>query len=331
MFAFPVLIGDIGGTNARFAVVSGPGEPWNPLPRLLTASSPDPTGAIRETLRHYTGPAPRSAMIAVANRVDSLAVRLTNADWIVDARAIGTALHLERVTLVNDYPPVAASVTALDARRGDLEPIGVAPQGQSGPRVVLGPGTGLGVAALVPVDGRFAILATEAGHSEFGPAEADEFALWPHLETALGRISAEAVLSGPGLHRLAMALGRSRGTTLPFRAPNDVFVACREGHELAREALALFTRFLGRFAGDMALTFEATGGVFIAGGIAPRMVDLLQAGEFRRAFDRKAPHDAWARQVPASVITHPEPALLGLSALVSDPDRFVFPSQSWTP
>jgi glucokinase len=331
MFAFPVLIGDIGGTNARIAVVPGPGQPWTPLPPMLTASSPDPTDAIRETLRHRAGPAPRSAMIALANRVDSLSVRLTNAAWTVDAAAIGTALGLERVTLVNDYPPVAASVTALDPARGDLAPIGVAPAGQAGARVVLGPGTGLGAAALLPVDDRVVILATEAGHAEFGPAAEDEFALWPHLDRVLGRITAEAVLSGPGLFRLAVALGRSRGEAVPFEAPNDVLMACRDGHGLAQDALALFSRFLGRFAGDLALTFEASGGVFIAGGIAPRMVDILQAGDFRRAFDRKAPHDAWTRKVPASVITHPAPALLGLSALVADPDRFVFPSMTWRP
>src|SRR4051794_16887303 len=111
MYAFPVLLGDIGGTNARFAVLSGPGEAIQFLPRTLTAQAPDPVAAIRTALEGYDGQAPRSAMIAVATRVDRPVIRLTNAHWTIDAEAIGKALGLERVTLVNDYTPVAASVT----------------------------------------------------------------------------------------------------------------------------------------------------------------------------------------------------------------------------
>ena len=124
MFAFPVLLGDIGGTNARFAVLPAPGDNVQLLPRTLTAQTPDPVGAIRIALEAYEGPAPRSAIIAVATRVDAPAIRLTNAHWVIDAEAIGKALNLERVTLVNDYTPVAASVAVLDEARGDLAPIG---------------------------------------------------------------------------------------------------------------------------------------------------------------------------------------------------------------
>jgi glucokinase len=329
MFAFPVLIGDIGGTNARFAVVPRPGEGFRLLPKRLTASTPDPVDAIREALRHHDGEAPRSAMIAVANRVDGLAVRLTNADWTVDAPAIGAAFGLDRVALINDYPPVAASVTALDPARGDLAAVGAGSPGRPGARVVIGPGTGLGAAALLPVEGRHAIVASEGGHVELGPAEPDEFALWPHLERVLGRVTAESVLSGPGLFRLAGAVARARGAAMPFTAPNDVLLACRNGDRLAAETLTLYARLLGRYAGDLALVFEASGGVFIAGGIAPRMVDILQGGAFREAFDRKAPHDGWARGVFAGVITHPEPALLGLSALVAEPDGFLVATKTW--
>jgi glucokinase len=329
MFAFPVLLGDIGGTNARFAVLPAPGEPVRLLPRTLTAQTPNPVEAIKIALEGYEGPAPRSAMIAVATRVDGPVIRLTNADWTIDAEAIGTALGLERVTLVNDYTPVAASVTVLDVGRGDLAPIGGAMLPGPGARVVLGPGTGLGAGALVPVEDRFAILATEAGHMEFGPLHDEEAALWRHLERVGGRVSAEVVLSGPGLFRLSKAFAAHRAVECPFTVPNDVLTAAREGDALAGATLDLFARWLGRFAGDLALTFEASGGVFIAGGIAPRMVDILQSGGFREAFDRKAPHDAWARSVPVFIIVNPEPALQGLAALVTKPDRFVFPSQGW--
>jgi len=330
MYAFPVLLGDIGGTNARFAVLPGPGEPIRFLPRTLTARTPDPLAAIGRALEGYDGAAPRSAMIAVATRVDGPVIRLTNAHWTIDAEAIGRGLGLERVTLVNDYTPVAASVTVLDAASGDLAPLGEARLARAGTRVVLGPGTGFGAAALVPVGEQLAILATEAGHVEFGPVTEREMELWPHLERVGGRVTAEVVLSGPGLFRLARALCACQAIACPFSVPNDILTAARDGDALACETLDVFASWLGRFAGDLALTFEASGGVFIAGGIAPRMVDILDKGGFREAFDRKAPHDAWARTVPAFVIVNPEPALHGLAALVTHPDRFVFGSHGWT-
>ena len=329
MFAFPVLLGDIGGTNARFGVLPAPGGPIHFLPRMQTAAAPGAVQAIRETLLGYDGPAPRSAMIALANRVDSLAVRLTNADWVVDAAAIGSAFNLDRVALINDYPPVAASATVLDAERGHVAHLGGLHPAGAGTRVVLGPGTGFGAAALLVVENRYAIVPTEAGHIEFGPTTDEETALWPHLERVGGRVTAEVVLSGPGLFRIAKALAVHRCVDCPFTIPNDVLAAAREGDPLAKDALSLFSRFLGRFAGDLALTFESSGGVFIAGGIAPRMVDILQAGDFREAFDRKAPHDAWASKVPVYAIVNPEPALEGLAAIVSNPQRFVFQSQGW--
>ena len=220
-------------------------------------------------------------MIAVATRVDAPAIRLTNAHWTIDAQAIGRGIGLQRVTLVNDYTPVAASVTVLDTQRGDLRPLGSVPQSTFGARVVLGPGTGFGAAALVPVGDQLAILATEAGHVEFGPAMAGEMDLWPHIERVGGRVTAEVVLSGPGLFRLARALAARQGIACPFTMPNDVLQAARQGDPLARETLDIFSSWLGRFAGDLALTFEASGGVFIAGGIAPRMVDILENGSFR--------------------------------------------------
>jgi len=328
---FPVLLGDIGGTNARFAIVAAPHAPMTLLPRALTGEAPDPLTAIRTALQSYDGPSPRSAIIAVANRADSLVIRLTNGKWVVDAAVIGKALGLSRVVLVNDYPPVAASVTALDEDRGDLARLGAASSSSSGARVVLGPGTGLGAAALVPVEGRFAILSTEAGHVEFGPATEEEAAFWPYVERVGGRVTAEVLLSGPGLCRIHAALAAAKGRAHTLSHPAEILEAGRQGSDaIATATLRVFARLLGRFAGDLALAYEAAGGVAIAGGIAPRMVDVLNSGEFRRAFEAKAPHHEWARRVPTYVITHPEPALLGLSALVADPARFILTTQLWS-
>jgi glucokinase len=297
---------------------------------MLTASTPDPVEAIRGTLSHYGGPPPRSAMIAVANRVDGPVVRLTNADWTIDAGAIGHALGLSRVALVNDYTPVAASAGTFAPDDEGLARIGPDVRPGPGPRLVVGPGTGLGAGALAPVADRLAILASEAGHMDLGPAEDDEFRLWPHLERVGGRITAEVVLSGPGLCRLCHALAVLREETNPLVTPPDVLRAWREQRSsLAGAALEVFARLLGRFAGDLALALEATGGVYIAGGIPPRIADLLDGGGFRAAFEKKWPHDAWAARVPTFVITDPDPALRGLSVLVSEPERFVFQFREW--
>lgn len=328
---FPVLLGDIGGTNARFAVLPCPGASTVALPRVLTADFPDPAAAIRAVLSARPGlPAPRSAILAVAAPVEDTIVPLTNAPWVVDASRIGAQLSLARVALVNDYVPVAVALCGLEPGEDDLTRLGPSLSERPGPRLALGPGTGLGAAALVPVGDRFAVLSTEAGHAEFGPADAFEAALWPGIERVGGRVTAETLLSGPGLLRLYRALAGVRGAPASCACASDVTAAGRLGQdEIASETLRLFARLLGRFAGDLALIFGATGGAYLASGIAPRLADVLGRDGFREAFDNKAPHDAWMRKIPTWVVTHPEPALLGLSLIAEQPDRFVFDGRSW--
>src|SRR4051794_6255831 len=292
----PVLIGDIGGTNARFAVLPRPGAPLVPLPRVLTADFPGPVAAIRDALRESGAPPPRTAMLAVAARVESPVVQMTNAHWTVDAAEIGADLGLDRVTLVNDFVPIAAALEALREADGDLARIGPELPVATGPKVVLGPGTGLGAAALAPVGEHLAVLPTEAGHVEFGPADDDEAAVWPGLERVHDRVTTEAVLSGPGLERLHRALALAGGRACGLDTASDICAAALGGDDRhAAATLDLFARLLGRFAGDLALIFGATGGVYLGGGIAPRLLGVLCSGGFRTAFERKAPQDAFLR------------------------------------
>ncbi len=301
------------------------------LPRTLTAQTTDPLQAINIALEAYDGEPPRSAMIAVATRVDAPAIRLTNAHWTIDAQAIGRGIGLQRVTLVNDYTPVAASVTVLDDRaRRPQAPRQRAAIHFRRPRRAwsrnrlwrCGPGAGRG-SARDPRHrgGPCGIRAGDGGRDgSLAPSRAGR-----RTRDRRGRavgprpFQAGARPCGSPGHRLSLhdaerrAL-RRRDKAIPWRAKPST--SSRPGS--------------GRFAGDLALTFEASGGVFIAGGIAPRMVDILENGSFRTAFDSKAPHDAWARTVPAFVIVNPEPALHGLAALVTDPARFVFGSQGWS-
>jgi glucokinase len=330
MVQFPVLLGDIGGTNARFAVLGGPHEPVLPLPSTLTARHRSPVEAIRSALDGQDVPSPRSAFIAVATRVDAPAVRLTNAPWLIDAGEIGRCFGLSRVALVNDYVPVAASLTALRDGHRDLARLGPDLADDGGAKLVIGPGTGLGAAALLPFGERFAIQSTEAAHVDFGPSDEGEAALWPSVERVGGRITAETILSGPGLLRLYHACARSRGRAAVCATPEAVAQAGLDGgDDLAGDVLRLFARLLGRFAGDLALIFGATGGVFIGGGIAPTIVTILEAGHFRAGFEDKSPYNNLMRSIPAHVIMQPVPAFAGLAAIASSPDRFLFAEETW--
>ncbi len=330
MFEFPVLVGDIGGTNARFGLIETVGAGPRVLAHEPTAGYADPSAAIRAALDKSGAPAPRSAILAIAGRVDSPAVQLTNAHWVVAGEAIGRDFGLSRVTVVNDYVPVAAGAAAIAP--DDLTPVGPERHEAHGPRVVLGPGTGFGAAALVPYEDRLAIVSTEAGHTDLGPSDAAETEIWAAAERTDDRITVETLLSGPGLSRLHAAIRTVRGGDGPVLDPAEITRTGLSGEDPhAREALDLFARLLGRVCGDLALTFLATGGVYIGGGIAPRIVPVLRSGGFRAAFERKAPFAAQMRDIPTSIITVKDPAFGGLAALASEGGRFVYHGQVWTP
>jgi glucokinase len=330
MFEFPALLGDIGGTNARFALLPAPHTQPVPLPKTLTSAHATAIEAIGAVLQGQAC-RPRSALIAVATRVDSSVVRLTNADWLIDAAEIGKALDLSAVMLTNDYVPVAASLRTLGTGQNDLARLGPELAAGTGARLVIGPGTGLGAAALLPMGERWAVQPTEAGHIDFGPSSDIEMALWTFIERVQGRITAETLLSGPGLLRLYDAMARAQERQAVCSTPEAVTQAALAGTEaLAVEALGHFGSLLGRFAGDLALIFGATGGVFIGGGIAPAIAGFLDKTDFRASFEAKAPFADVMQAIPTAVIMHPEPALLGLAALASEMNQFICEKQIWT-
>jgi glucokinase len=176
--------------------------------------------------------------------------------------------------------------------------------------VVLGPGTGMGVAALVPVDGNCFAVATEAGHISFGPATAEEERIFARLRKSPS-MSAETILSGPGLQRLHLAL--HPGTA--FLEAAAIVGAARSGDATALATTQMFVRLLGRFAGDMALVFKATGGVYVTGGVAQGLGDQFDVATFRAAFEAHPPHAAMLARIPTNLITRRHPGLLGCAAL----------------
>jgi glucokinase len=320
-FAFPVLIGDIGGTNARFAIVPDKAQaPVRFEPVQLSHFS-----QISDAIRHATGGhalfKPRTTVLAIATPLVGERFRLTNADWIIDPMAMIREFGLEEVALMNDF--AAQGLAALALQKEHLSQIGEGRIVEGHPKAVVGAGTGLGIAQIVRIEGRWAIISGEGGHVDLGPRTEREFAIWPHLAKIEGRMSAEEALSGRGIENLYSALCAADGAERAINDAAAISAAAVAGKDMrAREAIDLFFTRLGRVAGDMALLTLARGGVYLAGGIAQKLLPAIDAKRFREAFTDKAPHRAILSEIPVMVMTHPTAALEGLSAWVREPEKF---------
>ena len=318
---FPVLIGDIGGTNARFAIlVDSYAEPKQ-FPTIQTADFATIDEAVQTAILDRTSVQPRTAVLAVAGPIDGDEIALTNCDWVVRPLQMQAALGLSDIIVLNDFEAQALAVVALGEEH--LEQIGSGATERTGGRVVLGPGTGLGVAGLVHAVHTWIPVPGEGGHVDMGPRTARDLAVWPNLETIAGRVSGEQLLCGRGLVNVYRAVARTDGKPAPLTTPAEVTHAALEGADaVAAEALDMFVTCLGRLAGDLALVFMARGGVYLTGGIAQKIVPALKNGRFRAAFEDKAPHSAMMAEMPVYVITHPFAALAGLAAYARTPARF---------
>jgi glucokinase len=330
MLPHPVLAADIGGTNCRVAIVDAPGDRPRVLKRLSTRDAATPEAALGGVIAE-AGLAPQSAVLAVAGPVFGRRAELTNAGWAFEGGRLLAALGLKQGLLVNDFEALALCLPILGA--DDLTAIGMASvepgPGEGGARLVLGPGTGFGAAALIGAEGRYVIAPSEAGHMELGPVEDDEFAIWSDIEPVDGRITIESVLSGSGLARLDAAIRIIHGGRPVHGDGAAVQMAAAAGEARALDAVRLFGRFLARAAGDLALAYKATGGVFIAGGITPKLLPMLDTGAMRKVFEAKAPMGELMRQTPLSVITGPDPAERGLARLALDPAAYGMAGRLW--
>jgi glucokinase len=319
-FPFPILIGDIGGTNARFAIVRGAAAPVVPLPPKRTADHPTLDDAIAAALADGKA-RPKSALLAVAAPIVGEELRLTNWHWVVSPARLVERFGLSELALLNDFEAQALSLP--DLTGDDLDRIGGGTTDPGGPRVVVGPGTGLGVAALVRAGEMWVPVPGQGGHVDLGPQTERDLALWPQIERPHGRMEAETILCGSGLVRLYRAICMVDGVTPQHHSPSDLRDAALAGGDpQAREVLDLFAAYLGRISGDLALTFLATGGVYLGGGIPRKVSSILKAGGFREAFEAKAPHGELLRNITTSIIARSDAALAGVAALARDPARF---------
>ena len=329
LFPFPVLAADVGGTNARFALFGTPGGAAIVLPPQTTAAHAGLAEAARAALA-ATVLAPRSMLACAAGPVVGRGVKLTNAAWTIDGPEVAAAFGLEQGLLFNDFEAQALAIPALKAEW--LRSIGPERAHARGPRLIHGPGTGLGTAALVDAGGRWLAIASEASHSDFAPATPEERAFWPFVPRVHGRLTPETLISGPGIARLHEAIAASLGRSPPGLRSEDIVTRALADHACVEaDTIRAFWKLTARFAGDMAMAFVASGGVILAGGVLPRIVDLLDPRVFRDAFENRAPYVEFARRVPVSLLTGKDTVLHGLAAIAAGPDQYAidYEARAW--
>ncbi len=308
----PWLVADIGGTNARFGLVEAPGARPSRVHTMACADHGDLASAASAYLEQAAdGVRPGAACVAVAGPVEGDRIRLTNARWDCSAADTRRRLGLDRIEVINDFAALALSLPRLDG--DDLLSLGGPPPAPKKPMAVLGPGTGLGVAGLLPLGGSGWIpVPGEGGHVNVPAADDREIEVLRLLRAEQGTVTAECLLSGPGLTRLHRALAQIHG--VPAHELSAARICAAEDDGLCAEALEVFCALLGGFAGNVALTLGATGGVFLGGGILPRIPAVLQHSGFRRRFEEKHRMTDYVKDIATMLIVAPTPALLGAAA-----------------
>jgi glucokinase len=314
MSTFPecVLLGDIGATNARFALATESG----PVTTFEVNRFARFTDVVNLFLRDHSDRSRlRHALFAIAAPIDGERCVLTNSPWVIEAAELQAIFGLQ-VELLNDFAAVANSLPLLGP--ADLAKLGGVAGDKSSPIAVLGPGTGLGVACLIPRADKPVVIASEGGHATLAATCDREEWIIQHLRQRFGHVSAERALSGPGLENIYQAIGAVDKVETALQNATQITRSALRGEcNIAVEALNIFCAFLGSFAGNVALTFDARGGVYIAGGISPRIVDFMRRSQFRVRFEAKGRFQQYLKSIPVHVITHPAAAFIGLKSFLS--------------
>ncbi|MCD4502592.1 glucokinase [Chromobacterium piscinae] len=314
--AWPRLLGDVGGSNARFALETAPGV----IEDILTLSNdryPTLEDALRDYLAQVGARRVAHAAIGIANPLNGDQVAMTNCHWRFSIEATRRALGFSTLLLLNDFTALALALPRLP--RGELSRIGGGEPRPDSPLALIGPGTGLGVSALVPHAGGWRALSGEGGHTSFAPADEREIGVWRYVSTRFGHVSHERLLSGSGLSLLHRALCALDGAAELDLAPAEVSARGLSGADArCRETLEIFCGLLGSAAGNLALTLGARGGVYIGGGIVPRLSGFFEQSPFRRRFEDKGRMSAYLADIPVYLITSAYPALPGVAAHLAD-------------
>lgn len=309
-----ILVADIGGTFGRFRLMQA-GRPLGEVRTLQRQSASDLAALCLHALHDFGQPV-EGAVIAVAAPLNAGHAKMTNASWEVDEQQLARALGLDRLLLVNDFAALAWSLTALTP--ADVLTVPALPESaladerevpSKAPRVVFGPGTGLGVAALVCHEDRSQVIVSEGGHIGFSPSDEFELRILEFAHARFGRVSWERLLSGPGLELIDEVSQQQFAFSGPLRSAAEI-VAAASHCPAAAHSIACFTGLLGSFGGDLALMFRG-GSVVIGGGIALRIASLISLTHLRQRFARKGRFSGWLESLPLSIMRSPNAALHG--------------------
>ncbi|HEV3423048.1 MAG TPA: bifunctional transcriptional regulator/glucokinase [Paraburkholderia sp.] len=312
----PRLLADIGGTNARFALETGPGE-IGQVQVYPCADYPGVAEVIKKYLKDTKIGRVNHAAIAIANPVDGDQVSMTNHDWTFSIEATRRALGFDTLLVVNDFTALAMALPGLtDAQRVQVGGGARRPNSVIG---LLGPGTGLGVSGLIPADDRWIALGSEGGHATFAPADEREDLVLQYARKKWAHVSFERVAAGPGVEVIYRALAaRDKKRVASSFDTSEVVKRALEGEPLAAESVDVFCGILGTFAGNIAVTLGALGGIYIGGGVVPRLGEFFERSSFRKRFEAKGRFEAYLQSVPTYVITAEYPAFLGVSAILAE-------------
>jgi glucokinase len=311
------LVADIGGTNARFAIARGSasaGFELEQIKRLRNEDFEHLRDAAQAYLESCQGGLPTRACFAVAAPVTPGRFRLTNSAWKLDPEALPGELGLDSLIPVNDFAAQARGAPLCPEADQRILNEGEAVEGD--PIAVLGPGTGLGLGLLVPTGDRMRVIATEGGHAGFAPRTEEEIAVGKFIADEYGYVSWERLLSGRGLVNIHRALCALDGIPWTGARPEDVTAeALADPDSLARRVVMLFCDVLGAYAGDVGVLTGSRGGIYIAGGIAPKILPLLEESRFEARRVRRGPMTRYAEAMPVTLIMSDAAALMGAAAI----------------
>ncbi|MCG2583750.1 glucokinase [Massilia sp. TS11] len=312
----PRLLADIGATHARFALEVAPS-----VLRAVRVLKCDEFDGIVSLLRAYLGDHGglrlNHAAFALANPISGDYIRMTNRAWEFSTDAVRREFGLSTLLIVNDFTALAMSLPALGP--DDLMQVGGGSAQPNAVVGVLGPGTGLGVSGLIPTADGFVTLGSEGGHTNFGPCDEREYAILQYAWKRYNHVSTERIVSGPGMELVYLALAERNGVQVKPRTAQEIVEGGLQAKDpLCLEVLECFCGMLGSAAANLAVTLGAVGGIYIGAGIVPRMGEWFRSSPFRERFEAKGRFHDYVAQIPTFVITTPNPAFIGVAAILSE-------------
>ncbi|MEO8154932.1 MAG: glucokinase, partial [Rhizobacter sp.] len=319
--AEPRLLADIGATYARFCIERERGS-FERIAVLPCADYSDFVSVVRAYLNTVPDLAPKHGAMAIAYPIDGDAVQMTNRDWAFSIREVQQQLGLSTLLVVNNFTALAMSLPGVGTE-GRVQ-VGGGMPASDGVIGLLGPGTGLGVSALIPANDRWVTLATEGGHTSFAPIDERELRVLRHVWKTMSHVSAERLVSGPGIELIYEALREGHADAPAHLATAEIVQqALQNNSAICVDTIDCFCAMLGTVASNLALTLGATGGIYVGGGIVPRLGELFQRSSFRHRFEDKGRFSSYVARIPTYVLTADNLAFHGVSTLLADhvPDR----------